>query len=208
MLLVSFELLLYGPKPANPEACERPPLWPGALLWRRCRSQVSRAQEDQQGQTLEAPQAQAVWHQECAAEGGRLCAKSREARFCATTCAPRTFPCPAWSRDRPVRVAIPLRAKATKRGAPAQPETRQEVATAIAKHVEANSCIAASDSGHGLVQAFQEAEMPHATARHYIDATPPLQKLPQSSFSKQQLKLARKLATAKRPAAAFEKIMW
>ena len=47
--------------------------------------------------------------------------------------------------------------------------------------------------------------MPHANARHYIDEMTPLQKLPQSSFSKQQLRLARKLATAKRPAAALEK---
>ena len=83
--------------------------------------------------------------------------------------------------------------------------TRKEAATAIAKHVDANKCIAASDSGHGLVQAFKEAKMPLATARHYIDEMTLLQKPPQSSFSKQQLALARKLTTAKRPAAACEK---
>ena len=75
-------------------------------------------------------------------------------------------------------MAIPLRAKATKSGAPAPPETRKEVAAAIAKHVDANKCMAASGSGHGLVQAFKEANMLHATSRHYIDEMTPLQKLP------------------------------
>ena len=68
----------------------------------------------------------------------------------------------------------PVKNKAHSKSAHEAPETRRQVLRHLTNYVQTPSCIAASDSGSGLVSAWKYLKMPFAEARHAKEMTPSL----------------------------------
>lgn len=102
-------------------------------------------------------------------------------------------------------VALPLRPAASCHGAPSPPESAKDVAKALRRHVDAASCVGASDSGAALKSGFKKAKMPAAHARHHLDEMSPLCTLKKKSMTAAQIKTLSKASVGKRPAAIEKK---
>ena len=72
------------------------------------------------------------------------------------------------------------------------------VKKALRRHVEADSCIGASDSGQALKHGFKRAGIPAAHARHHLDEMTPLVSIPKWKLSDKQTKTLKDAAKSSR----------
>ncbi|CAL1141470.1 unnamed protein product [Cladocopium goreaui] len=103
-------------------------------------------------------------------------------------------------------VMVTMRPRTTQKGAPSPPEDATTVRKALQRHVDAKSCVSATDSAKALTATCRKFGLPNAPARHCIDEMSPTVELNQSDMTKQQQKTLTKASKVlKRPAALKRK---